>query len=156
MSLLCLLFCVDEWVAAWGGKLKVKVAALFVVCLGISLPAAAQKPDTEAPLLAKDRVVDYLAGKKMPFIPPPMQLKPRSLKVRIPMLPRTIIDAESPWPRERFKLDFTAVAGVQRRALISGHAVKPGDTLGGARVLAITHGQVRLEASFGEFTLKAR
>lgn len=130
------------------------LVSLVLVCLCLSAPVNAQEPDLS--LLAKDKVADYLSGKNMPFIPPPRQMTPGVPAGSKTLLPRTVIGTGSPWPRERFKLDFTAIVGVQRRALISGHAVKPGDSIGGAQVLAITHGQVRLKAPFGEFTLKSR
>lgn len=48
----------------------------------------------------------------------------------------------------------TAVSGDQRTAIINGQVVTVGSTVGGARVLAIRSGAVRLATAQGEITLR--
>jgi MSHA biogenesis protein MshK len=76
-----------------------------------------------------------------------------------PMRPPSALGApaaNTPAQGPRWTLHSTVVAAAQRSAVVNGRAVGVGDRVGGARVIAIHPGRVRLLGPEGEFTLRLR
>lgn len=74
---------------------------------------------------------------------------------RDPLRPPGEVKAD-PAPRfnaSAWKLTSTLVADGRRVAIINDRAVQPGDRVGGARVLAIESGRVRLDYRGRKFTI---
>ena len=71
-----------------------------------------------------------------------------------PAVPVTPVDAAPGAPAPSLVLHSTMVSGNQRSAVINGEFVRPGDTLGEARVAAIGPGWVRLEGASGPTELR--
>ncbi|MCE2944908.1 MAG: hypothetical protein ACK5S2_05735 [Lysobacteraceae bacterium] len=71
-----------------------------------------------------------------------------------PAVPAASVDAAPGTPAPSLVLQSTMVSGDQRSAIINGAFVRPGDTLGEARVVAIGPGWVRLEGASGPTELR--
>lgn len=61
---------------------------------------------------------------------------------------------ESDFNADAWRLASTLVSGDRRVAIINGRAVNAGETVGGARVLAIERGRVRLNYRGHRFVLR--
>lgn len=59
-----------------------------------------------------------------------------------------------PFDASAWSLVSTLVSGTRRVAIINGRSVRPGDRVGGARVLRIDHGAVRLDYRGRQFTIR--
>jgi MSHA biogenesis protein MshK len=73
-----------------------------------------------------------------------------------PMRPPRAASAAATAQTPSWTLESTLVADAQRSAIVNGRPVEVGDWVGGARVLAINPGRVRLAGPQGEFTLSLR
>ena len=76
---------------------------------------------------------------------------------RDPLRPPDYQREQTTQPRfnaDAWQLASTLVSGSRRVARINGQSVQPGDTVGGARVLAIHNGRVRLDYRGRQFTVR--